>query len=138
MRSLFERLQWRMSVWLEGRNGADNLSNALTMAGLAVVLVAMLLGFDMLWAFGMGVLVVAVFRTFSKNLPQRERENEAWLKFVAKPKETLSFARKAWENRATTKYFKCKGCGATLSVPKGKGKLRVTCPKCHWQAEKKS
>ena len=32
----------------------------------------------------------------------------------------------------------CMGCGAVLSVPKGKGKLRVTGPKCHWQTEKKS
>ena len=78
------------------------------------------------------------FRTFSKNIPQRERENEAWLNLIAKPKETISLARKAWANRATTKYFRCKGCGAALSVPKRKGKLRVTCPKCHWQTEKKS
>lgn len=138
MRSFFERLQWRLSLWLEGRNGADNLSNMLTMVGLALILIALLLGIPALWAFAMGVLVIATFRTFSKNLPQRERENEAWLKLAAKPREALSLARKAWDNRATTKYFKCKGCGAVLSVPKGKGKLRVACPKCHWQTEKRS
>lgn len=138
MRNFLERLRIRMSVWLEGRHGADNLSNMLTMVGLALILVAVLFELEVVWAFAMGVLVVATWRTFSKNLPQREAENKAWLRFASKPRETLSLARKMWTNRATTKYFRCKGCGTVLSVPKGKGRLRVTCPKCHWQTEKKS
>lgn len=138
MKGFFDRLRWRLSLWLEGRYGADNLSNVLNMVGLALLLIAVLTGLTLLWAFAMGVILLSAFRTFSKNIPQRERENEAWLNLIAKPKEAISLARKAWANRTTTKYFRCKGCGAVLSIPKGKGKLRVTCPKCHWQTEKKS
>lgn len=138
MKGFFDRLRWRLSLWLEGRYGADSLSNVLNMVGLALLLIAVLTGLTLLWAFAMGIILLSAFRTFSKNIPQRERENEAWLSLIAKPKETISLARKAWANRTTTKYFRCKGCGAVLSVPKGKGKLRVTCPKCHWQTEKKS
>ena len=138
MKGFFDRLRWRLSLWLEGRYGADSLSNVLNMVGLALLLIAVLTGLTLLWAFAMGVILLSAFRTFSKNIPQRERENEAWLNLIAKPKEAISLARKAWANRATTEYFRCKGCGAVLSVPKGKGKLRVTCPKCHWQTEKKS
>ena len=138
MKGFFDRLRWRLSLWLEGRYGADSLSNVLNMVGLALLLIAVLTGLTLLWAFAMGIILLSAFRTFSKNIPQRERENEVWLNLIAKPKETISLARKAWVNRATTKYFRCKGCGAVLSVPKGKGKLRVTCPKCHWQTEKKS
>lgn len=138
MKGFFDRLRWRLSLWLEGRYGADSLSNVLNMVGLALLLIAVLTGLTLLWAFAMGVILLSAFRTFSKNIPQRERENEAWLNLIAKPKEAISLARKAWANRTTTKYFRCKGCGAVLSVPKGKGKLRVTCPKCHWQTEKKS
>ena len=138
MRDFLERLRWRMSVWLEGRHGADNFSNALTMLGLALILIYLFTGFDLLWALGMGVLIYATWRTFSKNLPRREAENEGWLKLVGKPRAALSLARKAWTNRATTSYFKCKGCGQVLSVPKGKGRLRVTCPKCGMQTERNS
>lgn len=138
MKGFFDRLRWRLSLWLEGRYGADSLSNVLNMVGLALLLIAVLTGLTLLWAFAMGVILLSAVRTFSKNIPQRERENEAWLNLIAKPKEAISLARKAWANRATTKYIRCKGCGAVLSVPKGKGKLRVTCPKCHWQTEKKS
>ena len=34
--------------------------------------------------------------------------------------------------------FKCKKCGAVLSVPRGKGTLRVVCPKCKTETTKKS
>ena len=34
--------------------------------------------------------------------------------------------------------FKCKKCGAVLSVPRGKGTLRVTCPQCYEQTVRKS
>ena len=36
------------------------------------------------------------------------------------------------------RYFKCPNCGQMLSVPKGKGKIRVTCPKCHAKMETRS
>ena len=43
-----------------------------------------------------------------------------------------------WTNRKTTRYFKCKGCGQVLSVPRGKGTLRVVCPKCKTETKQKS
>lgn len=34
--------------------------------------------------------------------------------------------------------FLCEKCGQSLSVPKGRGTLKVTCPKCHHQQKVKS
>ena len=73
------------------------------------------------------------FPLLLRNEYKRAGENEAYLRFAAKPKAGVSVAGKAWKNRKTTCYFKCKNCGAVLSVPRGKGKLRVTCPQCHEQ-----
>ena len=47
-------------------------------------------------------------------------------------------AKKMWSERKTSKFLKCPSCGQILSVPKGKGKIRVTCPKCHAKVETKS
>ena len=41
-------------------------------------------------------------------------------------------------NRKTTKYFQCKGCGQILSIPRGKGTMRIVCPKCKTEVMKKS
>lgn len=138
MRGFLERLQWRMAAWMEGRYGPDNLSNALMVTGIVLAFASIIPGLDLLWIPALVLLIASMVRTFSKNIAKREAENASWLKLTAKPKESFALARKAWTNRSTTKYFKCKGCGAVLSVPRGKGKLRITCPKCHWQTEKKS
>ena len=47
-------------------------------------------------------------------------------------------AKKMWSERKTTRFLKCPTCGQMLSVPKGKGKLRVTCPKCRTKMDVKS
>ena len=47
-------------------------------------------------------------------------------------------AKKMWKERKTSAFLKCPNCGQILSVPKGKGKIRVTCPKCHAKMETKS
>lgn len=138
MRGFLERMQWKMALWMEGRYGPDSLSNALFVAGLVLVLLSVIPGLDLLWLLGMIALVLSVFRSMSKNIARRERENDAWQRIIKKPQTYLSWARKSWAGRATTRYFICKGCGTILSVPKGKGKLRITCPRCHTQTEKKS
>ena len=42
------------------------------------------------------------------------------------------------QERETHKYFKCKKCKAVLRVPKGRGKIEITCPKCRAKVIKKT
>lgn len=53
-------------------------------------------------------------------------------------KRNARTAKKMWKDRKTKAFLKCPTCGQTLSVPKGKGRLIVTCPKCHTKMETKS
>ena len=77
-------------------------------------------------------------KRIARNGEGRDRENAAFERAVEKPRRRLSLARKAWANRKTTRYFTCKGCGQVLSVPRGKGTLRVVCPKCKTESTMKS
>lgn len=138
MRGFLERMQWKMSEWMQGRHGADGLSNFLIGVGLVLVIASVIPGLDLLSWLALIVLAVAIFRSFSKNGAARSKENEAYERIAAKPKRWFSLRQKAWKNRKTTRYFKCKGCGTVLSVPRGKGKLRVVCPKCKTETMKKS
>lgn len=138
MRGFLERMQWKMSVWMQGRHGADGLSNFLIVLGIVFVVASVVPGLDLLSWVALALLVVAMLRCFSKNTSARSKENDAYERIAAKPKRWFSLKRKAWTNRNTTRYFKCKGCGTVLSVPRGKGKLRVVCPKCKTETMKKS
>ncbi|RDB61361.1 hypothetical protein C1878_11630 [Gordonibacter sp. 28C] len=138
MRGFLERLQWKMAAWMQGRNGVDGLSNFLMGVGIILILASIIPGLDLLSWLALVFLLVAVIRSFSKNISARSKENEAFEHAVEKPKRWFALKRKAWTNRSTTRYFKCKGCGTVLSVPRGKGTLRVVCPKCKAETTKKS
>lgn len=138
MKGFLERMQWKMAGAMQGRRGADSLSNTLVVAGIVCLILSVLPHMGLFSWPALAFLAYALFRTYSKNIAARDRENEAFLRATEKPRRALSIGRKKWENRETTLYFKCKGCGQGLSVPRGKGTLRVVCPKCKTETVKKS
>ncbi|MDY2777424.1 MAG: hypothetical protein SOU51_03510 [Collinsella sp.] len=79
---------------------------------------------------------------FGAVLRERERGTSASTR-VQRPGRTdvdraKRTAERMWRERKTSLFFRCKTCGTILSVPRGKGKLRVTCPKCGTKVEKQS
>lgn len=138
MKGFLERMQWKLAGMMQGRRGTDSFSNFLMVVGIVLLLGSIVPGLDMLSWVALVVLAYSLFRSYSKNIAARERENAAFERIVAGPEKQLSLARKKWANRKTTRYFTCKGCGQVLSVPRGKGTLRVVCPKCKTETKRKS
>ena len=138
----------RLRQFMEGRYGADALNRFLTVCGWVLLLLGFVLSaLDSKVALSVGSLLVtlswallifSIFRTLSKNTSQRASENYKY--FVYKNKVTGWFRRlkTRWQDRKVHRYFKCPQCHATVRVPKGKGKIRITCPKCKHQFMKKS
>lgn len=148
-----------MQDFMNGRHGADELTTALGALSMLLALIGSIFSFPVLGWIALIVVLVALVRAFSTNTAARERENDAFLGAVSKlpfmkgaartganrqqgtPSEfdrKKRTAQKMWDNRKTTMYFKCKNCGQMLSVPRGKGRIRVTCPRCGTKVEKKS
>ena len=138
----------RLRKFMEGRYGADELNRFLTVCGWVLLLIGFVLsGIDSKVALIVGsvlvtlswaALIYSLFRTFSKRTQERASENYKY--FVCKNKVLGWFRRRKarWQDRKTHRYFRCPQCRATVRVPKGKGKIRITCPKCRHQFVKKS
>ena len=138
----------RLRKFMEGRYGADELNRFLTLCGWVLLLIGFVLsGIDSKVALIIGsvlvtlswaLLIYSLFRTFSKRTQERASENYKY--FVCKNKVLGWFRRlKArWQDRKAHRYFRCPQCKATVRVPRGKGKIRITCPKCKHQFVKKS
>ncbi len=138
----------RLRKFMEGRYGADELNRFLTLCGWVLLLIGFVLsGIDskvaliagsVLVTLSWALLIYSLFRTFSKRTQERASENYKY--FVCKNKVLGWFRRlKArWQDRKTHRYFRCPQCKATVRVPRGKGKIRITCPKCKHQFVKKS
>ncbi|MBR0206667.1 MAG: hypothetical protein IJQ45_08020 [Clostridia bacterium] len=138
----------RLRRFMEGRYGADELNRFLTVCGWVLLLLGFVLsGFSgraaliagtALICLSWALLLFSVFRTLSKKTSQRASENYAY--FVCKNKVLGWFRRikGRWQDRKIHRYFRCPQCHATVRVPRGKGKIRITCPHCRHQFVKKS
>ena len=144
MRNMKERLR----RFMEGRYGADGLNRFLTVCGWVLLVAGFVLsGIDSrvpmiagttLVALSWALLIWSIFRTLSKNTSRRASENYTY--FTCKNRVLGWFrTRKArWQDRKVHRYFRCPQCRATVRVPRGKGKIRITCPHCKNQFIKKS
>ncbi len=130
MRDFFNNLRWKMADIMEGRNGMDPLAIYSMFAGLILTVLNMFIGNIILSLLGLAFLVYSLFRCYSKNVDKRQAECERFQNLIDRPRKHAERTRVQFENRKTTKYFTCSQCGQSLSVPKGKGTLKVTCPKC--------
>lgn len=150
-----------MNDFMKGRNGADELTIVMGFAGIVIAMIGSIARIQWLSWIAIAVIVIGVLRGLSKNIDARRKENEAFVATTANvpglgggaaaanasraagtSKEDFErakrTAKKMWKGRKTTAYLKCPNCGQMLSVPKGKGKIRVTCPKCHAKMETRS
>lgn len=127
----------------------DELNKTLLISAGVCLLVSMVLSnvpaatvtFRVLFAL---CAVYFVFRQFSKKQDRRYQENLQYLTFVTGIKEFFkklfhpqqknrgqrSKLGEKWYQYRHFKYLICPQCAQRLRVPKGKGKIMVTCPNC--------
>ena len=141
----FQRIGNAMARFMYGRNGMDQLNRALLTAYLVLFALQMLTAgilrsvmltriVDLLlWV----VMILVMFRMFSRNLPKRREENQKWVSWWYQVRSRNSGARARHADK-DHKYFTCKSCGAICRVPVGKGKIVITCPKCGGKIEAKT
>ncbi|MBE6964113.1 MAG: hypothetical protein E7443_05910 [Ruminococcaceae bacterium] len=125
-----------LARFMYGRNGADQLNRALIWGYLilwGVELIFALLKVQvmvsLLNVLIYALLILVLFRTFSRNLPKRRAENQKWVNWWQARKNAVAGA-KARHADTAHKYFTCKTCKTICRVPVGKGKIEITCPKC--------
>ena len=86
---------------------------------------------SVVYALALALLIFSYFRMLSKNLEKRWAENNAYL-------TKKNSIRLRWQQRKTHKFYRCPNCKATLRVPKGKGKISITCRSCGERFVKKT
>ena len=121
--------QWLMH-FMSGRYGTDKLNMYLLGAGLILCVLSMFIPVavvDLALTLGSYALMIcAVFRCMSRNTYKRYQENRKFLMLLDRIKDR--------EHR----YFDCPRCHQPVRVPRGKGKILITCPKCREKFTKKT
>ncbi len=85
------------------------------------------------------IILIYFFRFFSKNIYKRQMENQKFLQIWNSVKQYFRFCKMKWQERKGTKVlFRCSKCHQIIRVPKGRGKIAITCPKCRFEFIKKT
>ena len=108
--------------FMSGRYGADRLNMAILCAGLVASVLSSLFAGRLVgtvcWFASYGLMIWAIFRALSRNTYKRYQENRKFLMFFDRLKDRNNC------------YFDCPKCRQTVRVPRGKGKISITCPRC--------
>ena len=123
LRQLSARLSALLRGFMAGRYGTDKLNMVILSVGLAVSLLSVIFRYPpvnlLLVALSYGLMIWAIFRTLSRNTYKRYQENRKFLQVINRLKDRRN------------RYFDCPKCRQMVRVPRGKGKISITCPRCH-------
>ena len=137
-----ESMNWLRRM-MYGRYGNDSLGNFCfivylllfvlqlvfrrTPAGMVIILLSYF------------IILVYFFRFFSRNIYKRQLENQKFLQIWNSVKQYFRFYKMRWQERKGTKaLFRCPKCHQIIRVPKERGKIAITCPKCRFEFIKKT
>lgn len=122
LRQLSARLGAGLRSFMAGRYGTDRLNMVILCVGLAVSLLSVFFRFTplnlLMVVLSYGLMIWAIWRSLSRNTYKRYQENRKFLQIVGRLKDR--------QNR----YFDCPKCRQMVRVPRGKGKISITCPRC--------
>ena len=121
-RNLGTKIAAGIRHFMMGRYGTDKLNMVILGSGLIASLVSMFIHFApmnlLLTAVSYALMGWAIFRTLSRNTYKRYQENRKYLMFMQRIKDR------------DHRYFDCPRCRQQVRVPRGKGKIAISCPKC--------
>ena len=139
---IFLKFKEKILQFMAGRNGGDQLSTFLILISMGLTILGQVLEMAGLVAIGYVPLGLAVFRILSRNVEKRRLENYKfaifWSPLYGRLHKWRSRMKAISEDGKVNKYVKCPQCKTMMRVPRGKGKLRVACPKCQNKFETKS
>ena len=120
----------RLRQFMSGRYGTDKLNMCILIVGVIISIVAAFLKSALviliLTTLSYALMFWAIFRCFSRNVYKRDQENRKFLMLWDRIKDRRH------------RYFTCPRCRQPVRVPRGKGKIAITCPKCKEKFIKKT
>lgn len=130
-------MNW-LKKFMSGRYGVDQLTWLLFVISIAISILSIFIKSPILSTINLFILIWIIYRTFSKNITSRYNENMKLLNGWHSIKNKVNSNVNKIKGLKQYRYYKCSNCKQELRVPRGKGKISITCPKCNNVMIKKS
>ena len=138
LRVAMQQLSTKIQQFMVCRYGSDQFTLFLSITGIALSFLGNFKYLRGLYFIGTIMIFYSLFRSLSKNYEARRKELNWYLVWSEKPKAYIKLLMNQIRDRKTHRYFKCKSCKTIMRVPKGRGKIEITCPKCRMKVIKKT
>lgn len=147
---MLEKMKYKLVKFMEGRYGMDDLAKAESGTIFVLLIVSVVLSFfggrvpainllllilEIVW---IALFIHMYFRVFSRNISKRYEENQKFCNFRYRAVVKKNQYKNEWAQRKTHCFFRCPQCKQRVRVPKGRGKICITCPKCRNEFTRRS
>ena len=124
--------------FMVGRYGTDGLNQSLSIASIVLLLISLITRISVFTWLGVALLVLCYYRSLSRNISKRTEENYRYYTLKDRLDGKVRGLKDQWANRKLYHYYRCPKCRQTLRVPRGRGRIQISCPRCGTQFIKKS
>ena len=128
----------KLRRFMIGRYGTDGLNQFLSIASLVLLLIAIVSRISLFTWLSAAPLLFCCYRTFSRNISKRTEENYKFYTLKDRIDGKFRGLKDQWANRKLYHYYRCPKCRQKLRVPRGRGRIQISCPRCGTQFIKKS
>lgn len=128
----------KLRQFMIGRYGTDGLNQFLSIASLVLLLIAIISRVSLFTYLGAALLIFCYYRTFSRNISKRTEENYKFYTLKDRVDNKFKGWKDQWANRKVYHYYRCPQCRQKLRVPRSRGRIQISCPRCGTQFIKKS
>ncbi len=137
------KMKEKLMKFMQGRYGVDQFAKFTIGAAFVLVVLAIFIGRGNLLGtvmdtVGLLLIIYTYFRIFSRNISRRYGENQKYLEKTASLRARLRKEKNIMSQRKDYHIYTCPGCGQKIRIPRGKGKIEISCPKCRTKFVKKS
>lgn len=127
----------RFINFMQGRYGVDNLNNHALVLVVVLFVINMFFNNMIITFIAYALWIMVIYRMFSKQTTKRYNENEKYLNTFRPVSQFFSLQKQRLQDR-NNKYYRCPSCHQMIRVPKKRGKIVITCPKCANKFEKRT
>lgn len=125
--SRLQKLKNKMIVFMQGRNGIDEILKFCLLMYLLLYIVNIFANSGILFLVMSAVFVYSFFRMMSRDIEKRREENSCFLIFTGKVQRKLSMIKTMLTDKSRV-YKKCPGCKRIMRIPAVPGEHTVKCP----------
>lgn len=128
----------KLQRFMIGRYGTDDLSKFMMVTVVVLWILNIFTKNRFFYSWSVLFLVLAYFRMLSRNIQKRYQENQKYLEIKSKVLAKIRKEKSNMDQRKTHHIYQCPTCKQKIRIPRGKGRICITCPRCKTEFTKTS